>query len=96
MTHVVSSRQFVHDFKTAKRAAASGPVLITTRGQPEFALLSYAEYRRLTAGENKMSLLELMDSMPRAEGVDFDIPRLKIGLKAFDLDDEPAAAAQGQ
>jgi prevent-host-death family protein len=87
MTHVVTSRELVHDFKSAKRAAASGPVLITARGRPEFALLSYAEYRRLSASEPKISLLELMDSMPSAAGVDFDIPKIRIDLKAIELDE---------
>jgi PHD/YefM family antitoxin component YafN of YafNO toxin-antitoxin module len=88
MTHVLTSRQLVHDFKSAKRAAASGPVLVTTRGRPEFALLSYADYQRLAASEQKTSLLELMDSLPRADGVEFDIPKIRIDLKAFELDDE--------
>jgi PHD/YefM family antitoxin component YafN of YafNO toxin-antitoxin module len=88
MTHVLTSRQLVHDFKSAKRAAASGPVLVTARGRPEFALLSYAEYRRLAAGEQKTSLLELMDSLPRTDGVAFDIPKISIGLKALEFDDE--------
>jgi len=88
MTHVVTSRTFVHDFKAAKRAAASGPVLITSRGKPEFALLNYAEYQRLTAsGGKKMSLLERMDSLPGVAGVDFDIPKIKLALKPLELDD---------
>ena len=35
-----SSRDFTRDVSAAKRAAAHGPVLITDRGRPAYALLS--------------------------------------------------------
>ena len=37
--HTVSSRDFTRDVSAAKRAAADGPVFITDRGRPAFALL---------------------------------------------------------
>jgi hypothetical protein len=37
--HTYSSRNFTRDVGAAKRAAADGPVFITDRGRPAFALL---------------------------------------------------------
>ena len=44
----VSARDFARDLARAKRAAESGPVIVTDRGQPAYALLKIADYRRLT------------------------------------------------
>jgi hypothetical protein len=37
--HTFSSRDFMRDMPSAKRAALKGPVFITERGRPAFALL---------------------------------------------------------
>jgi hypothetical protein len=39
--HTFSSRDFTRDVSSAKRAAAEGPVFITDRGRPAYALLNY-------------------------------------------------------
>ncbi len=41
----ISSREFNQDVGRAKRAARSGPVVITDRGRPAHVLLSFEEYR---------------------------------------------------
>lgn len=67
-----TSRQFNQDTSGAKQAAALGPVIITDRGRPSFVLLSFEEYRRLTAGQ--VGIIELL-AMPDAESLDFTPPR---------------------
>ena len=75
----VSARDFARDLARPKRAAEHGPVIVTDRGQPAYALLKIADYRRLT-GAQQPSLLALMQAMaPDGDaGVDFDFepPRL--------------------
>jgi len=69
----------------AKRAAANGPVFITDRGRPAFALLQINDYNRL-AGKSEQSLLDLMDSIPGGENIDFDPPKLNIVFKPAEFD----------
>ena len=86
--HTYSSRDFTRDVGAAKRAAAQGPVFITSRGRPAFALLKIEDYYHL-AGHREASLLEVMDAIPGTEGdaeTDFDPPRLEIELRAAELD----------
>lgn len=80
MSNSFSSREFTRDVAMAKRATAAGPVFITDRGQPRYALLSIEEYHRL-AGIPGRSLLQRMDSLPNTGAVQFDPPRAKIELK---------------
>ena len=42
-----TSRELNQDLARAKRAAKSGPVVITDRGRPAHVLLSIDDYRRL-------------------------------------------------
>ena len=60
--HTFSSRDFTRDVSAAKRAAVDGPVFITDRGRPAFALLKIDDYYRM-AGKAAPSLLEVMDSI---------------------------------
>jgi len=41
-----SSREFTRDVSAAKRAAEKGPVFITDRGRPAYALLRIEDYYR--------------------------------------------------
>ena len=77
--HTFSSRDFTRDVPTAKRAALEGPVFITERGHPAFALLKIGDYYRI-AGKEAPSLLEVMDAIPGGDGIDFDPP--KLGVRA--------------
>jgi prevent-host-death family protein len=69
----LSSREFNQDTGKAKRAAKRGPVFITNRGRPSHVLLTVEEYQRLTKGQK--SIVDLL-AMPKAAGIDFELPRL--------------------
>ena len=83
--HTFSSRDFTRDVSAAKRAAGDGPVFITDRGRPAFALLKIEDYYRM-AGQSGPSLLEVMDSIPGGTGIDFEPPRLDLQIQAAPLD----------
>ena len=72
----VSARDFARDLATAKRAALAGPVIVTDRGQPAYALLKIEDYYRL-AGIEPASLLDIMDAIPGGE-FEFEPPRADI------------------
>lgn len=79
-----SSRDFTRDVSAAKRAATQGPVFITDRGQPAFALLSIDDYYRMT-GKKEKSLLDVMDGIPGGDGIDFEPAKLNIQIKTPSL-----------
>jgi prevent-host-death family protein len=84
-TTTLTSREFNQDTSGAKKAARSGPVIVTDRGQPSHVLLSIEEYRRLT-GANR-NLLDLLAMPEDAEDIDFEPARLDGSMaKAVDLD----------
>jgi prevent-host-death family protein len=55
----ISSRELNQDVGRAKKAARSGPVVITDRGEPAFVLTTHNEYQRL-AKKNRVSLLDAL------------------------------------
>lgn len=73
----ISSREFNQDVSRAKRAAETGPVVITDRGQPAYVLLRHDAYRRLAGAAT--SIRALLDQAD-AEDVEFDPPRLGGGV----------------
>jgi hypothetical protein len=73
--HTFSSCDFTRDVSAAKRAAADGPVFITDRGRPAFALLKIDDYYRIV-GQSEPTLLELMDGIPGGEQIEFNPLRL--------------------
>ena len=81
-----SSREFTRDVAAAKRAAANGPVFITDRGAPAFALITIEEYHRLKAGSKPRTLLEVMQSLPDTSDIEFEPPKLMGVVKPFDFD----------
>lgn len=83
----VSSREFTRDVAAAKRAASDGPVFITDRGKPAFALLRMEDYYKM-AGQKERSLLEVMDSIPGGGDFEFDPPKLDIKLRIPDFESE--------
>ncbi len=70
----VSSRDFARDLASTKKAADSGPVFVTDRGRPTYALLKIEDYYKLTGAKPK-SLLALMDAIPGGR-FEFDPPKL--------------------
>ena len=83
--HTFSGRDFTRDVSSAKRAAAEGPVFITDRGRPAFALLSIEDYYRMV-GQGEPSLLAVMDEIAGGDGIEFDAPRLDITTRATELE----------
>ena len=82
--HTFSSRDFTRDVSAAKRAATKGPVCITDRGRPAFALLKIEDYYQL-AGQQEASLLDAMDAIPGGSGIEFEPPRTRVKFRAADL-----------
>ena len=72
MNKAVSSREFNQGTGAAKRAAKSGPVFITDRGQPAFVLMTIETYRALTG--NRPTLADLL-GMKDGGDIEFDPPR---------------------
>jgi prevent-host-death family protein len=85
VTTTLTSREFNQDTGRAKKAAQSGPVIVTDRGRPSHVLLSIDEYRRLT--EATPNLVDLLAMPADAEDIDFEPPRLDGPLaREADLD----------
>lgn len=59
----ISSRDFARDLAQVKKAACFGPVIVTDRGRPSYALLKIEDYYRLS-GEAPKSLTAVMDAIP--------------------------------
>jgi prevent-host-death family protein len=79
----MTSREANQDFSRAKREAKSGPVIITERGRPANVLMSFEEYRRLTAG--RRNIVDALQ-MPGQEDVEFEPPpRQKANPREIDL-----------
>jgi len=83
--HTFSSRDFTRDVSAAKRAAADGPVFITDRGRPAFALLKIDDYYRIT-GHGDATLLDVMDGIPGGDGIEFEPPRLDVHVGTVEFD----------
>jgi len=83
--HTFSSRDFTRDVSSAKRAAAEGPVFITDRGRPAYALLTIDDYYSMV-GQGEPSLLAVMDDIVGGDGIEFDAPRLNITTRATELE----------
>lgn len=83
--HTFSSRDFTRDVSAAKRAAADGPVFITDRGRPAFALLKIDDYYRIV-GQSEPTLLELMDGIAGGESIEFNPPRLNFQSQPVTFD----------
>jgi prevent-host-death family protein len=60
-TTTISGQEFNRDASGARRAAKSGPVIITDRGRPAHVLLEIEQYQQLIGG--RKSIAELL-AMP--------------------------------
>lgn len=78
----LSSREFNQDASKAKKAAKSGPVVITDRGRPAHVLLSFEEYKRLTGGRTRIA--DLL-SLPGVEDIEFDVSKATDRAQGADL-----------
>jgi prevent-host-death family protein len=78
----LSSREFNQDASKAKKAAKSGPVVITDRGRPAHVLLSFEDYQKLTGGRTRIA--DLL-AMPGVEDIELDTPKATDLAQAADL-----------
>jgi hypothetical protein len=78
----MTSREFNHDVSAAKRAARSGPVVITDRGVPSHVLVTFDDYERLTGPHVRLSDALRMDD---PADIDFDPPRVDVSGRPVDL-----------
>ena len=81
-TTSLTSRELNHDVGKAKKAAETGPVVITDRGRPSHVLMTYVEFERLT-GKSR-NLLDAL-SMPGLSAIEFNPPRSVVSTRAVDL-----------
>lgn len=79
----MTSREFNQDTARAKRAAKSGPVIITERGKPAFVVLSIEEFERLEAMQgvsdtpnSPQNLAEALADHSPGGDFEFEPPRL--------------------
>lgn len=79
------SSDFIRRLSAAKSATAKGPVFVTERERPAYALLKIDDYYQLS-GKREMSLLELMDSMPHTDGIEFEPRHAEIKLRDVDFE----------
>lgn len=70
----VTSREFNHDAAAVKRAAKTGPVHITNRGELEAVLLSANDYKKLVGKTQKITDLLMYKAVAEIE---FETERLK-------------------
>ena len=68
----MTSREFNQDTGSAKKAARTGPVYVTDRGQVSHVLLSFDDYQRIA--QNQASIVELLAGPPGVEDIEFEIP----------------------
>lgn len=81
----ISSREFNQDLGRAKRAAASGPVVVTERGAPSFVLLKFSDYQKL--GKPERTAAEAL-SCPEIADIEFDLPPRTVEThREIDLDE---------
>ena len=78
----MTSREFNHDVSAAKRAARTGPVVITDRGVPSHVLVTFDDYERLAGPRCVFSDAMRMDD---ATDIDFDPPRAALSARPADL-----------
>ena len=83
--HTFSSREFTRNVSAAKRAAVDGPVFITDRGRPAFALLKIDDYHRLS-GKAEETLFDVMNAISGGEGIEFDPPRMNLVSQEVNFD----------
>lgn len=83
MPNTITSREFNQDTAGAKRAADSGPVVITDRGRPAHVLLTFEAYLRLV-GPGR--LIDLLGEPPGVESTDLPLERSREPGRAAEFD----------
>ena len=78
----LTSREFNQNPSEAKRATASGPVIITDRGRPAHVLLGIEAYEKLS--KEQRNLLDAL-AMKGLSEINLDPPRINLGLSLDEL-----------
>jgi len=78
-----TSRDFNQFVSDAKRAANEGPVLITDRGEPAYALLNIRDYEKLQG--NQLSLADALAQPEDEADFEFEPPRFDVSFKPADF-----------
>jgi prevent-host-death family protein len=78
----LSSRELNQDVTGAKKATNKGPVIITDRGKPAHVLLRFEDYQRLM--QQRRNIAESL-AMPGVADIEFEPPRLSLGVKPADF-----------
>jgi PHD/YefM family antitoxin component YafN of YafNO toxin-antitoxin module len=78
----LSSRELNQDVTRAKKATSKGPVFITDRGKPAHVLLRFEDYQKLT--QQRRNIADAL-AMPGVADLEFEPPRLGLGVKPADL-----------
>ncbi|SEP97079.1 type II toxin-antitoxin system Phd/YefM family antitoxin [Microlunatus flavus] len=76
----ISARDFNRDVSAAKRAASTGPVVITDRGRPSYVLLSIEDYHRLRGDERS-----IVDWLSADDDIDLEAARVEVALQVPEL-----------
>ena len=76
-----TSRELNQDIARAKKAAKSGPVVITDRGKPAHVPLSIEDYRRL-AGKNR----SLADALSMTGLAEIDLAPARVSIESAPAD----------
>jgi prevent-host-death family protein len=63
----LSARKLNENLGQAKRLASEGPVIVTDRGKPSHVLISFEQYRRLTAPAGTLGDLLADEESARVE-----------------------------
>lgn len=87
MTTIYTSREFNQHASEAKKSSLAGPVIITDRGRPSHVLLSFADYKKLSAPAGAQKTIVDLLAMPAGIGddIEFDPPKAHLPFKAPDL-----------
>ncbi len=80
----LSSRQFNQDTSGAKNATAAGPVIITDRGKPAHVLLTFNDYRTLTAHRQPTKIADLL-ALNGTQDVEFLPPTPRDAARSADF-----------
>ena len=83
-----TAREFNQDVGRAKRAAESGPVVITDRGRPSHVLLTVDAYRRLAGETGATAGDTIADRLywPGAAEVDLPLTRSREPIAPAEFD----------
>lgn len=79
----LSSREFNQDVSRAKKAAKTGPVLITDRGRPAHVLLTFEDYQKLA--EERGGIIDMLGLPTGVEDVELEFPPLRDLARPADL-----------